>query len=270
MVEISKKYKIKTPKFGSVNWIGAVTLWRKEVERILNVWIQTILSPLVLTLLFWSVLNLSIGEYRGNVLGVPFTTFLWPGLISMSIIQASFAHTSSSIMVGKMLNTLDDVIKAPLNAAETTLAIILAACTRSFLITLLSIVMFSFLTDLTIHSIPLLIIFTFLGSFILGSVGFSCALFADKYDEMSGIQNFVILPASMLSGVFFLNERLNPFFQTIMQFNPFWYIIDGTRFAFLGIADGSITVGLLYLSGLAIVAWLISFLLYSRGYKIKT
>ena len=94
-------------------------------------------------------------------------------------------------------------------------------------------------------------------------------LFADKFDEMSGIQTFIILPASMLSGVFFINESLNPFFQTIMQFNPFWYIIDGMRFSFLGVVDGSIVIGLWYLSGLAVVTWLIALLLYSRGYKIK-
>ena len=270
MVEINNKYKIYEKKFGYVNWLGAYSLWLKETKRFLSVWIQTILSPLVTTLLFWSVLNLSIGEYRGDILGVPFITFLWPGLISMSIIQASFAHSSSSIMVGKMMQTFQDVVKSPLTSAEVTFAIILAACTRSFLITLLSIVIFSFLTDLTIHSILLLIIFTFLGSFILGCVGFLCGLYADKFDELSGIQTFIILPASMLSGVFFINERLNPFFQTIMQFNPFWYIIDGMRFSFLGIADGSIVTGLWYLSGLALVTWLISFLLYSRGYKIKS
>jgi len=268
MVEI-KDYKIKEKKFGYVNWLGAYSLWLKETKRIFNVWVQVLVSPLIQTLLLWAVLNLSIGQYRGEILGISFMTFLWPGLISMSIIQAAFAHSSSSIMIGKMMNIFEDVVKAPLNSAEVTLAVILASCTRSFLITLLSIVVFSFLTDLTIYSVPLLIVFTFLGSFILGSVGFCCGLYADKFDQMSGIQTFIILPASMLSGVFFINERLDPFFQTIMQFNPFWYIIDGMRFSFLGIVDGSIVIGLCYLSSLSVVTWFIAFLLYSRGYKIK-
>ncbi len=268
MVEINK-YKIYQKKFGYINWLGMYSLWLKETQRIFNVWVQVLVSPLIQTLLLWAVLNISVGQFRSEILGIPFMTFLWPGLISMSIIQASFSHSSSTIMIGKMMNTLDDVVMAPLNSAEVTLAITLAACTRSFLITLISILVFSFLTDLTIHSIPLLIIFTFLGSFILGAGGFICGLFADKFDEMSGIQTFIILPASMLSGVFFINERLNPFFQTIMQFNPFWYIIDGMRYSFLGIVDGSIMIGLCYLSGLAVVIWFITFLLYSKGYKIK-
>jgi len=269
MSEIEKKYKIYEKRFGYVNWIGAYNLWLKETKRFMNVWIQTLVSPIITTLLFWAVLNLSIGEYRGEILGIPFMTFLWPGLISMSILQASFSHTSSSIMIGKLMNTLPDVVSAPLNAAEVTLAIILAACTRSFLITLLSIIIFSFLIDLTIYSIPLLFIFTFLGSFILGSVGFIAGMYTDKFDEMSGIQSFIIVPATMLSGVFYTVDKLPSIFQTISQFNPFWFVIDGMRFSFLGVADGSITKGLIYLSGLAFVTWLISFILYSRGYKIK-
>ena len=160
MVEI-KDYKIKEKKFGYVNWLGAYSLWLKETKRIFNVWVQVLVSPLIQTLLLWAVLNLSIGQYRGEILGISFMTFLWPGLISMSIIQAAFAHSSSSIMIGKMMNIFEDVVKAPLNSAEVTLAVILASCTRSFLITLLSIVVFSFLTDLTIYSVPLLIVFTF-------------------------------------------------------------------------------------------------------------
>ena len=269
MIEIKNNYKINEKKFGYVNWIGAYSLWLKESKRFMVVWVQTIVSPIITTLLFWSVLNLSIAEYRGEILGIPFITFLWPGLISMSILQASFSHTSSSIMMGKMMNTIEDLVSAPLTAAEVTLAIILAACTRSFLITLLSVVIFSFLIDITIHSISLLFIFTFLGSFILGSVGFIAGLYAAKFDEMSGIQNFIIVPCTMLSGVFYTVDKLPNFFQIISQFNPFWFIIDGMRFSFLGVADSSITKGLIYLSGLAVVTWLISFILYSRGYKIK-
>ena len=97
MIEIKNKYKIYEKKFGYVNWIGAYSLWLKESKRFMVVWVQTIVSPIITTLLFWSVLNISIAEYRGEILGVPFITFLWPGLISMSILQASFSHTSSSI-----------------------------------------------------------------------------------------------------------------------------------------------------------------------------
>jgi len=269
MTEIENKYKINVKKFGYINWLGAYSLWLKETKRFLTVWVQTIVSPIITTLLFWSVLNISISEYRGEILGIPFITFLWPGLISMSILQASFSHTSSSIMIGKMMHTIEDIVSAPLNAAEVTLAIILAACTRSFFILVASIIIFAFIIDLSIHSYFLLFIFTFLGSFILGSFGFLAGLYANKFDEMSGIQSFIIVPCTMLSGVFYTVDKLPYFFQSLSQFNPFWFVIDGMRYSFLGIADGSIAKALIYLSVLAFFSWLFAFILYSRGYKIK-
>ena len=135
MVEIEKKtYKIYEKKFGYVNWIGFWTLYKKEVLRFLKVIIQTIISPLVSALLFLIVLSLAIGNERGGALGVPFITFLAPGLIAMQIIQQAFSHTSSSIMIGKIQGNIVDILYAPLSAGEVTLATILAACTRSIII----------------------------------------------------------------------------------------------------------------------------------------
>ena len=145
MVEISGKYKIGTRRFGSINWIGAWTLYKKEVLRFLIVWIQTLISPLITSLLFLSVLSLAIGNDRGDVLGVPFIVFLAPGLIAMQIIQQAFSHSSSSFMIGKIQGNIVDILYAPLNAAEITLATNLAACTRSIMIAIVSIVMLSIL-----------------------------------------------------------------------------------------------------------------------------
>ena len=133
MVEITTKYKIGSRRFGLVNWIGAWTLYKKEVLRFLIVWIQTIFSPIVTSLLFLLVLSLAIGNDRGNVLGVPFVSFLAPGLIAMQVIQQSFSHSSSSFMIGKIQGNIVDLLYAPLSAAEVTLAITLAAVTRSIL-----------------------------------------------------------------------------------------------------------------------------------------
>ena len=127
MVEISGKYKIGTRRFGSINWIGAWTLYKKEVLRFLIVWIQTLFSPLITSLLFLSVLSLAIGNDRGDVLGVPFIVFLAPGLIAMQIIQQAFSHSASSLLMGKMMGTIVDLIGAPLSASEVTIAVILAS-----------------------------------------------------------------------------------------------------------------------------------------------
>ena len=142
MVEINTRYKIGTRRFGLINWVGAYTLYKKEVLRFLIVWIQTIFSPLISSLLFLMVLSLAIGNDRGEVLGVSFINFLAPGLIAMQVIQQSFSHSSSSFMIGKIQGNIVDVLYAPLSPSEVTLAVSFAAVTRSFLIAIISILGF--------------------------------------------------------------------------------------------------------------------------------
>ena len=270
MVEISKKYKIGKRRFGLINWIGAWTLYKKEVLRFLIVWIQTIFSPLISSLLFLGVLSLAIGTDRGDVLGVPFITFLAPGLISMQVIQQSFSHSSSSFMIGKIQGNIVDILYAPLSPAEVTISISLAAVTRSIMIALVTIITFKLIIDLEITNYFFLIIFTLLSSFILGNIGIIAGLWAEKFDHMATVTNFIIVPLSFLSGTFYSIERLPEFLQIISKANPFFYMIDGFRYSFIGKADGSIAIGLIYLSALSFVSWLVTYLLYKKGYKIKT
>ena len=139
MLQIEKKYQVGVRKFGLVNWIGFYTLYVKEVNRFLVVWAQTLLSPLISSLLYLSVLSLAIGNDRGDVLGHAFITFLAPGLITMQIIQQAFSHSSSSIMIGKIQGNIVDILYAPLTAGEVTLATNFAACTRSIMIAIVSV-----------------------------------------------------------------------------------------------------------------------------------
>jgi len=269
MVELEKKYNIGVRRFGFVNWIGVWTLYKKEILRFLNVWIQTLFSPLITSLLFLLVLSLAIGNERENVLGVSFINFLAPGLIAMQVIQQAFSHSSSSIMIGKIQGNIVDVLYAPLSAGEVTIATIFAASTRSIIIASISIIVFSFIIDLTIVSFAYVIIFTFLSSFILGSVGFIAGLWAEKFDHMASVTNFLIVPLSFLSGTFYSIDRLPSFLHKISELNPFFHMINGFRYGFIGTSDGSITFGIVYLTILSFVTWFIAYLLYKRGYKIK-
>ena len=270
MVEISKKYKIGKRRFGLINWIGAWTLYKKEVLRFLIVWIQTIFSPLISSLLFLLVLTLALGADRGDVLGVPFIAFLAPGLISMQVIQQSFSHSSSSFMISKIQGNIVDLLYAPLSAAEVTIAVSLAAVTRAVMIAVISIITFKLLIDIEIKNFLTLISFTFLSSFILGNVGIIAGLWSEKFDNMATVTNFVIVPLSFLSGTFYTIDKLPGFLKTISEFNPFFYMIDGFRYSFIGKADGSITIGLIYLIILSFITWFITYLLYKKGYKIKS
>jgi len=270
MVEITKKYKIGTRRFGLINWVGAWTLYQKEVLRFLMVWAQTLFSPLISSLLFLLVLSLAIGNERGDVLGVSFISFLAPGLISMQVIQQSFSHSSSSFMIGKIQGNIVDLLYAPLSAAEVTIAVSLASVTRAVMIAIISIITFMLIIEIQITNYLTLIAFTFLSSFILGNVGIIAGLWSEKFDNMATVTNFVIIPLSFLSGTFYSIERLPGLLKTISEFNPFFYMIDGFRYSFIGQADGSITVGLVYLTILSVVSWFITYLLYKNGYKIKS
>ena len=270
MVEFTKKYKIGSRRFGLINWVGAWTLYKKEVLRFLIVWIQTIFSPLISSLLFLLVLSLAIGADRGDILGVPFITFLAPGLISMQVIQQSFSHSSSSFMIGKIQGNILDLLYAPLSASEVTVSISLAAVTRSVMIAAVSIIVFKLIIKIEITNYLLLVIFTLLSSFILGNIGIIAGLWAEKFDHMATVTNFVIVPLSFLSGTFYSIDRLPEFLQIVSKANPFFYMIDGFRYSFIGQADGSITIGLVYLTILSVVSWFITYLLYKNGYKIKS
>ena len=270
MNEINDKYKIYEKKFGYVNWIGFWSLYKKEVLRFLIVVVQTVISPLVTSLLFLLVLSLAIGNDRGEVLGFPFITFLAPGLIAMQVIQQAFSHSSSSIMIGKIQGNIVDILYAPLTAGEITLATNLAACTRSVIIALVSIVVFNFIVELEFYNFFYIFIFTLLGAFILSSIGIIIGLWADKFDHMASATNFIIVPLSFLSGTFYSIKKLPEVLQKISEWNPFFYMIDGFRYGFLGVSDGSLKFGLSYLIILSFLTWFVAYILYKKGYKIKS
>ena len=160
--------------------------------------------------------------------------------------------------------------RQPLSAGEVTISVSLAAVTRSVLIGIVSIIVFKLIIDIEIKNYFTLIAFTLLSSFVLGNIGIIAGLWAEKFDHMATVTNFVIVPLSFLSGTFYSIERLPDFLQAVSKVNPFFYMIDGFRYSFIGTSDGSISIGLVYLTVLSFVSWLVCYLLYKKGYKIKS
>ena len=269
MVELDNKYQIGERRFG-INWVGAYTLYIKETLRLLSVFGQTIVGPIITSILFLLVISLALGDDRPSVLGVPFIQFLAPGLIAMQIIQQAFSHSSSSLLMGKIMGNIVDLIGAPLSPSEVTLAVILASVTRALIISVISIVIFSLVIKIEINNYIIFFTYLFLSSFIMGAVGFIAGLWADKFDHMATATNFIIVPLSFLSGTFYSVERLPNFLNTLSHYNPFFHMIDGFRYSFINNMDGSIKFGLFYLSLLSILTWFIAYLLYKKGYKIKS
>tara|TARA_Y100000590_G_scaffold249602_1_gene280407 strand:- start:2176 stop:2988 length:813 start_codon:yes stop_codon:yes gene_type:complete len=270
MVELEKKYQIGVRRFGYINWVGAFSLYKKEVLRFLIVSGQTLAGPILTSILFLIVISLAIGEERKDVLGVPYIEFLANGLIMMQVIQQSFSHSSSSLMMGKMMGTVIDIINSPLSAAEVTISIVLASITRGFCIAIISTFIFVMYLELTIQNYFLWFLYIFLAGLFLGSAGFIAGLYADKFDQMATLTNFIIVPLSFLSGTFYSIERLPDFLKTISFYNPFFHIIDGFRYSFIGKLDGSLEFGIIFLLIISIFTWYLSYFLFKKGYKIKS
>ena len=270
MVELNTKYKIGKRRFGLINWIGFFSLYKKETLRFLIVSGQTIIGPVLTGILFLIVISIAWGNDRGEVLGIPFIEFLAPGLISMQVIQQAFSHSSSSILMGKVMGNIIDLIGSPLSAAEVTLAIVLASMTRSFIICIVSIICFNLLVEINIKNYYYFFTYLFSSAFLMGSLGFIAGMWAEKFDNMATVTNFIIVPLSFLSGTFYSIERLPELLQNISIYNPFFHMIDGLRLSMIGISDGSTKLGLIYLLVLNTVLWFIAYFLYKKGYKIKS
>ena len=267
----NKNFKLGIKReIGKVNWTGLITLYIKEVKRFTNVFLQTITAPMVTTLLFVIVFSIAIDRNAGFH-QVPFITFLVPGLIMMSVIQNSFANASSAFMTAKVQGSIVDLLMAPLGPIEILIAHTLASVTRGLCVFTAS---FLLLWILGIIDFPKYFIWMMLyliqGGITLAIIGMLAGIWAQKFDQLSIISNFVIQPLAFLSGTFYSIERLPDFLQAVSKVNPFFYMIDGFRYSFIGTSDGSISIGLVYLTVLSFVSWLVCYLLYKKGYKIKS
>ena len=270
MVELKNKYQIGVRRLGYITWIGSYSLYKKEVLRFLIVSGQTLIGPILTSILFLIVISLAIGDERPDVLGVPYIEFLANGLIMMQVIQQSFSHSSSSLMMGKMMGTILDIINSPLSAAEVTISIVLASITRGLLIALISTIIFVIFLDLSIQNYLLWFLYLFLSGLFLGSAGFIAGLYADKFDQMATVTNFIIVPLSFLSGTFYSIEKLPDFLKSLSYYNPFFHMIDGFRYSFIGQLDGSLKFGIILLLILSFLTFYTAYLLFKKGYKIKS
>ena len=176
MTTIEQKYKIGSRRFGRVNWIGLYTLYIKEVLRFFNVWIQTILSPVVTFFLFLAVFSLAVGNGRADVLGHKFTIFLVPGLIVMQMMQNAFANTSSSLVISKMQGNIVDLLYPPLSAIEVTVAMLAGGITRGLVVGFASTAVCIMFIDVPIHNVFIIFVYGLLGSSLLASLGFLAGL----------------------------------------------------------------------------------------------
>jgi ABC-2 type transport system permease protein len=263
------------PVIRSVNWGGLRTLYVKEVRRFFKVHLQTIWAPAATTLLFLVVFTVATGAKRPVTVGgvdIPFGDFIAPGLIiSQGMMGPAFANASFSLLVGKIQGTIVDYLMPPLSTMELLAALVGGAMTRAF------IVGFIVWAAMALYGIGVwpqhlwaVVWFGFLGAAFLSLLGVLTSIWADKFDHAAAVTNFVIVPLGLLSGTFYSVDRLAPAFRAFSHGNPFFYIISGFRYGFLGTADSPVLIGSVVVFGLDVVLALTCYWLLNKGWKIKS
>ena len=254
------------PAFGS----GWLTLLYKELLRFWKVSFQTILAPVLTALLylliFSHVLEAHVSVFDGRV---RYTAFLIPGLVMMSVLQNAFANSSSSMIQSKITGNLIFVLLPPLSPLDMYAAYVLGAMVRGVVVGAGVLAVTVWFAPLSVEHPLWALIFALLGSAILGTLGLIAGIWADKFDQLAAFQNFLIMPLTFLSGVFYSIHTLPPFWQALSHFNPFFYMIDGFRYGFFGLSDIAPEVSLAIVGAACLALTGLTLILLQRGYKLR-
>jgi ABC-2 type transport system permease protein len=258
--------------FAGFNVMGFQTLYLKEVRRFWKVGTQTVLAPVVTTLLYMLVFVVAVGGARQAAPGISFAQFVAPGLIMMGILNNAFANSSSSILQAKMFGLTSDFLTPPLSSLEQVLAFSLGALTRGVLVGAVTAATILVLPGhaITFAHLWAVVYFAFTAAMILGMLGILAGLWAEKFDHIAGATNFVIMPMTFLSGTFYLVAKLPEPFRTISHFNPFFYLIDGFRYGFIGHADSNLAAGAIVSGLLTVGLFALCWRLFTTGWRLKS
>lgn len=258
------------PVIAMINWGGLRALYIKEVRRFFKVQLQTVWGPAFSAMLLLVVFSIAFGRSGRAVMGVPFADFAAPGLIAMAMMQNAFANSSFSLLVGKIQGTILDYLMPPLSAGELLVALTAAAITRAVLIGLVLLLMVEFWPGHVVPAVPwAAVYFGVMGSAMLAFLGVLTSIWAEKFDHNATVTNFVVQPLSLLSGTFYSIEGLHGAFRAFSHLNPFFYVISGFRYGFLGTADSNIAVGASVLLAVNAVLGTVCYLLIRSGWKLK-
>src|ERR1700761_9304470 len=222
---------------GAVNWLGLWVLTCKETNRFVKVYAQTIAAPVITTLLYYLVFALALGGAQRTIHDLPYLTFLGPGLIMMSMAQNAFANTSSSMVISKVQGNIVDVLMPPLSPMELTLGYTLGGIARGFTVGAVSTITLAAFIDLPFSHPGFILYHAVMGSMMMALLGLIGGIWSAKFDHLAAVQNFIIMPATFLSGTFYTVDRLPEGWRFLCHLNPFFYMIDGFRYGFVGVSD---------------------------------
>jgi ABC-2 type transport system permease protein len=268
---ISRAIALQQPRdYGGVNWLGLKTLYQREIMRFWKVWMQTVLAPVVTTLLYMMIFVVAMRGGRPPVQGVPYAQFVGPGLIMMSLLNNAFANSSSSLVQAKLMGTAVDFLTPPLSPAELAVGFTLGAVTRGVLVGLVTALTVWPFARFGVAEPWAVLYFSVMAAVVMALVGVAAGLAAEKFDHLAAVTNFIVMPMTFLSGTFYRVTNLPAPFDTISKFNPFFYMIDGFRYGFIGRADGSLMVGVAYTLVLAAILAAIILQIFRTGWRLKS
>lgn len=256
-------------RFGAVNWMGLYTLAQRETLRFMAVWTQTLLAPLITAGLFLLIFNIAIGPSRSDVMGVPFLTFLAPGIMMMTVIQNAFANTSSSMVIAKVQGNIVDTLMPPLSPLEILLGYLAGGILRGAMIACVVAFALALVLGLVPQNPLIATIFIVLGGAFMGALGLLAGIFANKFDQMAAITNFIVTPLAFLSGTFYSVEALPPVLNRLSHANPVFYLIDGLRHGMIGVSDSSPWLGMAVCAGATLVVGAVTWQMLRTGYRLK-
>jgi ABC-2 type transport system permease protein len=254
----------------SINWLGLWTLYEREVTRYMKVWNQTLVAPIVTTLLFLAILVLAMGGNTRHVEGLNFNEFLAPGLIMMAVVQNAFANTSSSLMLMKIQGVIVDLLMPPLTGSEITFSMVAGGVTRGVMVGVVVALALRCFVPYDLQHPLLALYYLISASTLLALLGMLTGIRAQTFDQQAAITNYIITPLSFLSGTFYSVRNLPPFFHTLSHLNPFFYMIDGFRYALTGYHDGNVAAGALAMLACNVLLWTLTMTLINRGYRLRT
>ncbi|MBY0407203.1 MAG: ABC transporter permease, partial [Rickettsiales bacterium] len=231
-----------------MNTIGVATLCSREIKRFMKVWNQTVIAPMITTLLFLAIMTLAMGSGHREVDGIAFNRFIAPGLIMMAIVQNAFANTSSSLMLAKIQGVIIDILMPPLTGAEITLALVVGGLVRGLSVGVVVMASVYLFVPFSLEHPFVALVYVVLASVMLALLGVLTAVWAQSFDQLSAVTNYIITPLAFLSGTFYSIKQLPEFWYHVCHFNPFFYMIDGFRYAIIGYSDGNIGLGVAVLS----------------------
>lgn len=256
--------------YQGVNWVGLKTLYLREVRRFWKVGMQTVAAPVVTTLLYMMIFVVAMKDARPPIHDVPFGEFVAPGLVMMAILNNAFANTSSSLIQAKIMGTASDFLTPPLSPFELLVGFSLGAATRGIVVGVVTAACVWPFSRFGFDQAWAIVFHGAVASLLMGLVGIMAGLWSEKFDQLAAVQNFIVMPMTFLSGTFYLVDDLPEPFRTASHFNPFFYLIDGFRYGFIGHAEGDLAAGAAMTVGLTVVLALVAWRLFATGWRLKS